>query len=75
MPAPLTKPAQPLRNPAEELTISTAVAHTHPLTLVFTFVTFYGLGQLVSWGGGGGRGNGCSVLPELRVKDKGMLLL
>ena len=38
--APLTKPEQPLRNAAEQLRIMTPTAHTHPFTLVFTFLTF-----------------------------------
>jgi len=33
----LTKPAQPPRNAAEEISIATPTAHTHPLVLVFTF--------------------------------------
>ena len=51
---PLTKPVQPLKSAAEQLRITAPTAHTHPLTSVFTFVTFSGLGQLVSWGGGWG---------------------
>ena len=51
---PLTNPVQPLKNAAEQLRITVPTAHTHPLKLVFTFVAFSGLGQLVSWGGGGG---------------------
>jgi hypothetical protein len=37
---PLTKPAQPLKNAAEQLRIITPAAHTHPLKLVFTFDLF-----------------------------------
>lgn len=35
----LTKPAQPLENAAEQLRITALAAHTHPLMLVFTFIT------------------------------------
>ncbi len=50
---PLTSPAQPLKKAAAILKITALTAHTHPLTLFFTFVTFSGLSQLVSWGGEG----------------------
>ncbi len=50
----LTKPEQPLKSAAEQLRITAPTAHTHPLTSVLTFITFSGLGQLVSWGGGWG---------------------
>jgi hypothetical protein len=39
----LTKPEQPLKSAREQLRITTLTAHTHPLVLVFTFVTFPGL--------------------------------
>ena len=39
----LTKPEQPLKNAAQELKINTTTAHTRPLTLVFTVITFSGL--------------------------------
>ena len=42
---PLTKPEQPLNNAAEQLRITAPNAHTHPLTLVFIFITFSGLGS------------------------------
>ena len=70
VPFAVTSPAQPLRIAAEALKITAVAAHTHPLTVIFTLVTFSGRGQLVSWGGGGVRENGCTVLPELCVKDK-----
>jgi hypothetical protein len=41
--APLTKPVQPLKKAVEQLRINALTAHTHPLTLFFTFVTFSGL--------------------------------
>ena len=67
----LTKPEQPLRNIVEQLRITALTAHTHPLELIFTLSLSQGWRQLVSWGRGWGAcGNGCSVLPELRVKDK-----
>ena len=34
----LTKPAQPLKNAADEIRVATPTAHTHPLMLVFTFL-------------------------------------
>ena len=39
----LTKPEQPLKSATEPLRITRLTAHTHPLVLVFTFVTFSGL--------------------------------
>jgi hypothetical protein len=54
VPAPLTKPVQPVRNAAEKLTVNRAAAHTHPLALFFTVLASSGLDQLVSWGGGVG---------------------
>jgi hypothetical protein len=39
----LTKPAQPLKNAAEELKITALAAHTHPLRLVFTVLISSGL--------------------------------
>ncbi|SRR5712671_720091 len=50
----LTKPAQPLKNAAEELKTTALAAHTHPLRLVFTVLITSGLCQLVSWGRGWG---------------------
>jgi|SRR5580692_10798700 hypothetical protein len=54
VPPPLTSPAQPLKSAAEEVRITTATAHTHPLKLASTFVTFLELGQLVKLGRGWG---------------------
>lgn len=39
----LTKPAQPLKNPATQLRITALAKHTNPFTFVFTFVTSSGL--------------------------------
>ena len=39
----LTKPAQPLKNAAEELKITALATHTHPLRLVFTVLFSSGL--------------------------------
>jgi hypothetical protein len=39
----LTKPEQPLRNAAEEISVAAPTAHTHPLVLVFTFLASSGL--------------------------------
>jgi len=41
----LTKPEQPLKTAAAQLRITAVTAHTHPLTLFFTFVAFSGLGS------------------------------
>jgi hypothetical protein len=40
---PLTKPAQPLKNAAEQLSIAALTAHTNPFTLVFTVCNSSGL--------------------------------
>ena len=39
----LTKPAQPLKNAAEQLRITALAAHTNPFTVVFTVITLSGL--------------------------------
>jgi hypothetical protein len=44
---PLTKPAQPLKNAAEQLRIAALTAHTNPFALVFTVALPPGLSQLV----------------------------
>lgn len=40
---PLTRPAQPLKNAAEQLRIAALTAHTNPFTLVFTVCNSSGL--------------------------------
>jgi hypothetical protein len=39
----LTKPEQPLKSAAEQLRITAPTVHTHPLTIVFTFLISSGL--------------------------------
>jgi len=52
----LTKPEQPLKKAAEQLSIKALTAHTHALALVFTFITLWaGVSSLAGTGGGGPR--------------------
>jgi hypothetical protein len=52
--APLTRPAQPLKNAAQQLRITTLAAHTNLFTFVFTFVTSSGLNSACRPGTGVG---------------------
>jgi hypothetical protein len=51
--APLTNPAQPLVRITKQLRIAEPTAHTNPFMIVFTFVTFYGVGVSSLAGAGG----------------------
>ncbi len=44
VPLALTSPEQPLNSAAAALKITKLSAHTHPLALFFTLITFSGLG-------------------------------
>src|SRR5260370_35148327 len=66
----VTSPEQPLKNPAEEIRITAPIAHTHPVALVFTVLASSGLSQLVSWAGGGPRGNSSFFFLPL-VREQG----
>ena len=41
----LTKPEHPLKKAVEQLRSTAPTAHTHPFALIFTFLTFFGLGS------------------------------